>query len=431
MSRPLKNWAVVIFVWAGIACFSIAHAQTYSSEEIIISGIGFSRFTVQLEPDAAFAAHPEAARWLRIFDRNLCWSGVFRIQDSRYNACKAQGHAPDMQLLAQLVKTKGGALIRLAVAGNDGSVLLSQDMTLRNGEFEETGVMDLINRIAGELTGVPASLGSTVAFSLRQPGRRKIIARINTHGRRLAGVSRNPFISLFPRWSPDGKSLIYTTVSRQGTAIILDRLKGQPMRVLLSRKGQFGITSGGTWFDDNERIILTLSRNGNADLYEFNLRTRAEPKRLTKHRRIDTSPHLAPDNQHIVFVSDRTGREQLFYQELDAGIAFQLTFDGSSNSNPVWSPDGTLIAYSKMIGGRQQIFIMDPFTEESRRLTRGNYDCEQPSWSPDGRLLTFSANPTGTYKLYVIFMDGSGMRRLTRIPREFEETGPNWSTRNF
>lgn len=95
-------------MWAGIACFSTAHAQTYSSEEIIISGIGFSRFTVQLEPDAAFAAHPEAARWLRIFDRNLCWSGVFRIQDSRYNACKAQGHAPDMQLLAQLVKTKGG-----------------------------------------------------------------------------------------------------------------------------------------------------------------------------------------------------------------------------------------------------------------------------------------------------------------------------------
>ena len=84
-----------------------------------------------------------------------------------------------------------------------------------------------------------------------------------------------------------------------------------------------------------------------------------------------------------------------------------------------------------MIGGLQQIFIMDPFTEESRRLTRGNYNCEQPTWSPDGRLLTFSANPTGTYKLYVIFMDGSGMRRLTRIPREFEETGPNWSPRNF
>ena len=120
-------------MWTGIAWFSAAHAQTYSSEEIIISGIGFSRFTVQLEPDAAFAAHPEASRWLRIFDRNLCWSGVFRIQDSRYNACKAQGRTPDMKLLAQLVKTTGGSLVRLAVAGNDGSVLLSQDMKLQNG----------------------------------------------------------------------------------------------------------------------------------------------------------------------------------------------------------------------------------------------------------------------------------------------------------
>ena len=116
LSRHFKNLAAVVFVWGGITLLPAAHAQTYSSEEILISGIGFSRFTVQLEPNAAFAAHPEASRWLRIFDRNLCWSGAFRIQDSRYNACKARGRTADMKLLAQLVKTEGGALIRLAVA---------------------------------------------------------------------------------------------------------------------------------------------------------------------------------------------------------------------------------------------------------------------------------------------------------------------------
>ena len=42
-------------------------------------------------------------------------------------------------------------------------------MKLRHGEFAETGVMDLVNRIAGELTGIPASLGSTVAFQVTVP----------------------------------------------------------------------------------------------------------------------------------------------------------------------------------------------------------------------------------------------------------------------
>ncbi|SVB56653.1 uncharacterized protein METZ01_LOCUS209507, partial [marine metagenome] len=67
-----------------MGCFSLMFAvfpegkllaQTYSSEEIVISGLGFTRFSVALEAQPAFAEHPEAPRWERIIDRNLCWSG--------------------------------------------------------------------------------------------------------------------------------------------------------------------------------------------------------------------------------------------------------------------------------------------------------------------------------------------------------------------
>ena len=38
----------------------VLRAQTYSSEEIVISGLGFTRFAVALEPQPAFSEHPEA-----------------------------------------------------------------------------------------------------------------------------------------------------------------------------------------------------------------------------------------------------------------------------------------------------------------------------------------------------------------------------------
>ena len=51
---------------------SYARAQTYSTEEIVISGLGFARFSVSLIAEDSFSEHPAASRWLRIFDRNLC-----------------------------------------------------------------------------------------------------------------------------------------------------------------------------------------------------------------------------------------------------------------------------------------------------------------------------------------------------------------------
>jgi TolB protein len=152
---------------------------------------------------------------------------------------------------------------------------------------------------------------------------------------------------------------------------------------------------------------------------------------MTTHRAIDTVPDLSPDNQHLIFVSDRSGHEQIYYLKLGTKIPFQLTFGRGSSSDPVWSPDGTLIAFSKISSGHSQIHLMDPFTGEDNFLTRGRFNSEQPSWSPDGRQIVFVSSSTGVDKLYIMFIDGTGRRRLTRTPRDFEEGGPSWTARKF
>ena len=525
--RKFRIYFTIFFL-----CFStLVQAQTYSSEEIVISGLGFARFSVALVPEKSFTDHMDAKRWLRIIDRNLCWSGVFLVTDSRYKTCRtAGGNQVDMKIMLKLkgTVTDNGDLVpkhlMLTVADNDGVPLFPLELPIRKNRFREAELMDLINEMSAQFTGLKGILGSTIAFTLKQPKRRKIIARINTHGKKLAAVSRNKYINLLPSWSPKGDAIVYTTLSRRGTAIMFNDClkvvgcKYRPVKLLSSNisaariSKSFLSVSGGTWFSNERKftassssgllitsaghglidtqviivsnsggtlptglavgdeyyvrdkttntfklalssggtaiaytnagsgthswetnvhkLIVTLSRNGNSDLYEFN-RLKRKVIRLTTHRAIDTVPDLSPDNQHLIFVSDRSGHEQIYYLKLGTKIPFQLTFGRGSSSDPVWSPDGTLIAFSKISSGHSQIHLMDPFTGEDNFLTRGRFNSEQPFWSPDGRQIAFVSSSTGFDKLYIMFIDGTGRRRLTRTPRDFEEGGPSWTARKF
>ena len=443
--RKFRIYFTIFFL-----CFNtLVQAQTYSSEEIVISGLGFARFSVALVPEKSFTDHMDAKRWLRIIDRNLCWSGVFLVTDSRYRTCRtADGNQVDMKIMLKLkgTVTDNGDLVpkhlMLTVADNDGVPLFPLELPIRKNRFREAELMDLINEMSVQLTGLKGILGSTIAFTLKQPKRRKIIARINTHGKKLAAVSRNKYINLLPSWSPKGDAIVYTTLSRRGTAIMFNDClkvvgcKYRPVKLLSSNisaariSKNFLTVSGGTWFSNGHKLIVTLSRKGNSDLYEFD-RLKRKVIRMTTHRAIDTVPDLSPDNQHLIFVSDRSGHEQIYYLKLGTKIPFQLTFGRGSSSDPVWSPDGTLIAFSKISSGHSQIHLMDPFTGEDNFLTRGRFNSEQPSWSPDGRQIAFVSSSTGVDKLYIMFIDGTGRRRLTRTPRDFEEGGPSWTARKF
>ena len=94
-----------IFLIFSLCFTSSLHGQTYSNEEIVISGLGFARFGVTIVPEKSFVEHPDSRRWLRIIDRNLCWSGVFLVNGSRYKTCRiADTSQIDMKILLKLEK---------------------------------------------------------------------------------------------------------------------------------------------------------------------------------------------------------------------------------------------------------------------------------------------------------------------------------------
>ena len=70
-------------------------------------------------------------------------------------------------------------------------------------------------------------------------------------------------------------------------------------------------------------------------------------RQLTNGRAKDSKPTWSPDGKSIAFVSDRTGKAQLYSLPIDGGEARQLTAGsrGVGSGGFAWSPDGGSIAY--------------------------------------------------------------------------------------
>src|SRR6202022_4843597 len=61
---------------------------------------------------------------------------------------------------------------------------------------------------------------------------------------------------------------------------------------------------------DSQRVIFSLQRGGNSNLFVMDLRSEATA-RVTDTQVIDTAPSYSPDGTRITFESDRGGQQQI------------------------------------------------------------------------------------------------------------------------
>jgi dipeptidyl aminopeptidase/acylaminoacyl peptidase len=69
------------------------------------------------------------------------------------------------------------------------------------------------------------------------------------------------------------------------------------------------------------------------------------PRVLTTSGKKDRHPRWSPDGKKILFVSNRSGNNQLWLIDLGGGEARQVTSISTEADNPIWSRDGKTIAF--------------------------------------------------------------------------------------
>ena len=141
----------------------------------------------------------------------------------------------------------------------------------------------------------------------------------------------------------------------------------------------------------------------------------------------------SPDGKTICFVSNITGRNNLWLVPAEGGWPSQLTVSDHRQSNPAWSSDGKWIAYQSDYEGDEQwdIFFVSPTTGQVVNVTKTREVSEEnPVWSPNGRYLAYIVKPK-TSSSYEIDVFDTLMRETKHVttdtPADKLNASPIWS----
>jgi len=228
---------------------------------------------------------------------------------------------------------------------------------------------------------------------------------------------------LTPRFSPTLQEITYLSYFNNTPRVYLFNIDSGRQSIL----GEFpGMTFAPRFSFDGTKVIMSMARDGNSDIYSMDLATRSL-ERLTRHSSIDTSPTYAPDGQSIAFNSDRGGSQQIYVMDSKGKNVRRISFGKGRYATPVWSPRGDLIAFTKMVSGRFYIGVMRTDGTGERLLAEG-YLVESPTWSPNGRVLMFYRETLRgeekTTKLYSVDLTGYNEREVIT---PLEGSDPAWS----
>ena len=140
----------------------------------------------------------------------------------------------------------------------------------------------------------------------------------------------------------------------------------------------------------------------------------------------DKAAAWSPDGRQIVFISDRSGEEELYLVNQDgAGTVEQLTQGGKAmRYRPRWSPDGKRIAFSDKDGKLYVLKLEDKSVVEVDDEPRGQLlDYE---WSPDSMWIAYSRT-AGAVRRRSIHIWGAGDNQSRRVFDSLWDTSsPAW-----
>ena len=184
-------------------------------------------------------------------------------------------------------------------------------------------------------------------------------------------------------------TLLFFGSLRPGVAAVIlgvDTLPLKPQRSI-----RFTTTEG-TWTSldvspDGKTIVFDLM----GDLYTVPIGG-GQATQLTKGIAFDSHPRYSPDGKKILFSSDRSGSENLWWIDLEKKDTFQVTKEGDQNfPSATWTPDGDYIVYSK--GKLQvQLYMVHKNGGGGVQLISSPAGLKtiDPAVSPDGRYVYFS-----------------------------------------
>ncbi|MEP6745166.1 MAG: hypothetical protein ABJB33_06680, partial [Gemmatimonadota bacterium] len=232
-------------------------------------------------------------------------------------------------------------------------------------------------------------------------------------------VTNDAYADIQPAWDPSGRAIWYTSNRAGGYNIwrMPVRSDGTPAGLPVQMTTGAGPDVELSVPAAGARMAFTVLHL-NADLWRLPVAPRTgrptgAPKPVVVTTREDSRGAWSPDGRSIAFNSDRGGDMNIWIHSLADGTDRQLTRGPGGDYQPRWSPDGKRIAFFSARAGNADIWSVDVDSGTPVQLTTSAWLDINPSWSPDGSLIAFHSDREGRLELWVMNADGSAPRQLT------------------
>lgn len=219
-------------------------------------------------------------------------------------------------------------------------------------------------------------------------------------------------------WSADGSTLYFGNHRESGgyaiSSLSLSDRTSQPLTGFGIDASQPALSHDGRHlaFERHERVV---------QLEEEPLGKGGQRSALSPSERIDGAPAFSRDGRFLLFISTRSGSDELWMQLADGSNPTQLTFLRGSGRplNASWAPDGSTIVVAIRASGATNLHLVDLKTRRLRQITHGSDRLVSPLYSPDGKSIYFVSNAGGENRIWR--MDASGKGKQESI---FGDTAP-------
>lgn len=245
----------------------------------------------------------------------------------------------------------------------------------------------------------------------------------------------------FPALSRDGESIFFSSTNHYAKAKIYHKPVTGRLVTQITR------SPGADYFPapspDGKTLAFLSNRSGRWDIYLLPVpRGNSKPVALVANSRTaKTHPSWSPDGKRIVFseLNASSGRWELaVYSFSDNAVSYPR--EGMNALYPEWCPinGSETILFQRAPEKGQGNFALWLVEADGSKLVRllesDQYACVNPAWSPDGKVIAYATVSKSQWSfndwiqaddIWVVGADGKGNRQVTY--HEAPDWSPTWS----
>lgn len=238
-------------------------------------------------------------------------------------------------------------------------------------------------------------------------------------------------------WHPDGRSLAIASRKNDVTGIFLKQLDGRERLLVATPAGVNGLWNA-AWSPDGSKLAYSVQTGLRSDIWMLTMGDPPTTTSFLSRPASEHSPAFSPDGRWLAYVSDESGRFEVYLQPYPTGE--RLAVSTAGGNGPVWRRDGKALFYQGLDAGVSKMMAVTVTTDGASLLLgrpTALFDQSVPGGPgaaeryaqsgnvgvaydvlPDGRfVMVRGADPSGSREFVLVQHWFEELKRLVPVPR--------------